>query len=73
MTRREWRTQALGYILRARKWMESPYRMEREYARYVKRFLFGDGDIVFDGNNETWKIRERYQQLPMPVNAYLYE
>ena len=73
MTDREWKAKALWYILRARDWANSSSRLEREYAGYVKRFLFGEEEITFDGNNETWKMRRKYQQLPMSTNSYLYE
>lgn len=69
---RDWKKEALWYILRARDWMGSPYRQEREYARYLKRFFFGDGEITFDGNNETWQERKKNLELPMPTNIYLY-
>jgi len=71
MTAREWKKEVAIYIFRARKWENSNYRQEREYAAYVKRFLFGDGEF-FDCNNETWKKRKAERSLPMPVNVYLY-
>ena len=73
MTSREWKTQALWYIKRALAWQDSPYRREREYANYIKRFLFGDGEITFDGNNETWKRRKAERTLPMPTNIYMIQ
>ena len=72
MTAREWKKEAAIYIFRARKWENSKYRQEREYAAYVKRFFFGEGNITFEGNNETWKKRKAERSLPMPVNVYLY-
>lgn len=72
MTKQEWKTQALGYILRAKEWADSPYRQEREYASYLKRFFFGDGEITFNGKNDTWKMRAERLDLPMPANIYLY-
>lgn len=70
---REWKAEALWFILRAKKWANSPYRQEREYAGYVKRFFFGDGEITFDGNNATWQERKTNRELPMPTNIYLYQ
>ena len=72
MTTREWKVKALWYIQRARQWRDSPYRREREYADYIRRFLFGDGEITFDGNNDTWKERKKNLELPMPTNVYMY-
>lgn len=69
---REWKVEALWYIKRAREWADSPYRREREYAGYIKRFLFGDGEITFDGKNETWQMRKAKRELPMPTNVYMW-
>ena len=76
MDLREWKIEALWYIKRAREWSKSPYRQEREYADYIKRFLFGDCKIALDDldfrDNETWQIRKIRRELPMPTNVYLY-
>lgn len=71
MTKQEWRKEALWYILYAKKNLNSKYRQDREYASYVKRFLFGDGEITFDGKNDTWQMRMAKLDLPMPRNIYL--
>lgn len=71
MTRREWKVEVYPYYRRMLEWMNSPYRREKEYALYVKRFLFGDGEIsIFD--NEVWKKRAEERALPMPANVYLF-
>lgn len=72
MTTREWKVEALWYILRSKEWSKSPYRQEREYADYLRRFFFGDEEISFDGHNEVWKKRKATLDLPMPTNVYLY-
>lgn len=71
--KRIWKYEALHYLLRCEKWLNSPYRREQEYANYLKRFFFGDGEITYDGNNETWQNRMKRRELPMPTNVYLYE
>lgn len=68
MTKREWKVKVGWYYLRMLEWLDSPYRRDREYAGYVKRFLFGDGEISFD--NEVWKKRKEERALPMPFNIY---
>lgn len=69
MTRRQWLVEVYWYYRKAVEWANSPYRQEREYAGYVKRFLFGDGEISFD--NKVWKARKEARSLPMPLNIYL--
>ena len=73
MTKREWKVEAYWYIIRAKDWLNSPNRREREYARYIKRFFFGDGEIVFDGNNDVWRMRKVNLELPMPTNIYMLQ
>lgn len=70
MTRKEWKVAVLPHYMRMKQWLDSPYRQEREYAGYVKRFLFGDGEMNFL-TNETWKKRAEERRLPMPANIYL--
>lgn len=67
---REWKVEAGRYIQMAKKYINSKYRREREYGRYVKRFFFGDGEIAWDGDNEVWKDKKAKLQLPMPYNVY---
>ena len=75
MSRRQWIVEAYLYRRLAIKWANSPYRREQEYAGYVKRFLFGDGEININNdnevwNNEVWKTRKAERALPMPFNIY---
>lgn len=65
-----WKVEAGRYIQMATQYINSKYRREREYGRYVKRFFFGDGEITWDGENEVWKERKASLQLPMPYNIY---
>ena len=70
MTNREWKTKALWYLLFINNHPSN--RQDNEYAGYLKRFFFGDGDLTFDGNNDTWKMRKERKELPMPRNIYLF-
>lgn len=72
MDKREWKTQALWYLIRCKNWKNSKYRQEREYAHYLERFFFGDGELSFDCKNETFRMRMERHELPMPTNIYLY-
>ena len=72
MTDREWKTKALGYLIRMKEWRNSPYRQEREYSNYLKRFFFGECEPTLDGKNETWQKRRKMRELPMSTNMYLY-
>ena len=70
MSYREWETKVLWYYIKMYEWEDSRYRKEREYANYIKRFLFGDGEIEFL-ENETWKKRAEGRELPMPPLIYM--
>lgn len=71
MDKFEWKKEALWYILKCREWENSPYRQEREYSNYVKRFLFNGEEITFDGSNSTFRMRLESRQLPMSPTEYL--
>lgn len=68
MTVREWKIEVYPYYKQMLKLLDSPHRREREYAQYVRRFLFGDVAISFD--NPIWKQRKNDRKLPMPFNIY---
>ena len=69
---REWKLMALRDILSAREKEQSKYRIDREWAGYVKRFFFGDGDW-FDLDCEQWHRRMERQELPLSLVHYYVE
>lgn len=73
MTDREWKVEALWYLVTARKMENSKIRIDREWAGYVKRFFFGEGDWSFDGKNETWQLRKARKVLPLSLTQYYVE
>lgn len=68
--KREWKKEALWYLIHINKWKDSPYRQEREYAGYVKRFFFGD-DEAWDLDSPVWKEKQERRKLPLSPTEYL--
>lgn len=48
-----------------KRYMESPYRRDKEYGEYLDRFLHGTNRIV-DG----MQYEDRQDKNPMPYNIY---
>ena len=70
MEKKMWKVDALWFLDCMNKWKDSPYRQEREYAGYVKRFFFGDDD-AWNLNSLVWKSRKENGELPMSPTVYL--
>lgn len=70
MTKREWKNEALRYVLMAKKMKESEYRRDQEYANYLQEFFFGEDEINLNCTSKKWVERMENRQLPLSYAHY---
>lgn len=79
MDARDWKVEALRdlqFISKIKKQKEEGdtiCRDDADYAGYLERFYFGEGELTYDVKNcEEFQKRKANRDIPMPRNIYLY-
>jgi len=79
MDARDWKVEALRdlqFILKIKKQKEAGERVcrdDRDYAGYLERFYFGEGELTYAVKDcEEFQKRKANRNIPMPRNIYLY-
>lgn len=70
---RNWKADMIPYLTIMKTYYKDSKasRHDRDYATYLKRFFFGDAEIM-DFASETWNIRLNTMDRPLPRNIYLF-